>query len=301
MQHRPKLLLIMNPKSGTMLAPKYLSDIIGKFSGAGYLTSVLMTARKGDAREFAAEYGGEMDVIVVSGGDGTLNSVIDGLIKGGHDTTLGYIPSGSTNDFANSLGLPKHIYDCVDTIIAGNSRPIDIGTFNGRHFSYIASFGAFTSTSYSIPQNIKNILGHTAYVLGGIKDILSIKSIHARVIADRGSDRETVCEGDYLFGAVCNSTSVAGILKLDKLGIDMNDDFMEVLLIKMPRDPIALNDIVVNMLDGTLHSDQIEFFPAKTVEFEMPEGTHWTLDGEYEEGDSICRVGILHSAVRIIC
>jgi YegS/Rv2252/BmrU family lipid kinase len=297
---RKKLLIIMNPKSGVMLAPKYLSDIVQRFSYAGFLTQILMTEGRGDARDFAAEYGGDVDRIVVSGGDGTLNEVIDGLITAGHNTTLGYIPSGSTNDFANSIGLPPTIFDCVDTVIEGTPTQFDIGSFNGRYFSYVASFGAFTSTSYSVPQNLKNILGHNAYVLGGIKDILSIKPVHVRVTADRDTPNEMTAEGDYVFGAVCNSTSVAGILKLDKLDVDMNDGLMEVLLVSMPKDPIALNNIVLSMLDGTLKSDQIEFFSAQEIEIEIDPGTHWTLDGEYEEGADLCRVQTLRSAITLI-
>lgn len=300
MHTRKNLLLIMNPKSGVMLAPKYLSEIVGRFSKAGFLTQVLMTEGKGDARAFAMEYGGEADVVAVSGGDGTLNEVIDGMICEGHRTMIGYIPSGSTNDFANSIGLTGSIFDCVDTIIDGRAQSFDIGCFNGRYFSYVASFGAFTSTSYSVPQNIKNMLGHTAYILGGIKDILSIKPVHAKITADRGTDNEHIREGDFLFGAVCNSRSVAGILKLDKQNIDMNDGLVEVLLVRMPRDLIKLNDIAVNMLNGTLHSDQIEFFSAKNIEVDIQSGTHWTLDGEYEEGADHCVITTVESAISLI-
>lgn len=300
MRTRKKLLLIMNPRSGVMLAPKYLSELVGRFSKAGFLTEILMTEKRGDARDFVMEYGGEADVVAVSGGDGTLNEVINGMITAGHNTTIGYIPSGSTNDFANSIGLTGSIFDCVDTIIRGDAQSFDVGSFNGRYFSYIASFGAFTSTSYSVPQTVKNMLGHTAYILGGIKDILTIKPVHAKFTTDRGTENEHVCEGDYLFGAVCNSRSVAGILKLDKQDIDMNDGLMEVFLIKMPHDLIALSDISINMLNGTLNSNQIEFFSAKNIEVEVEPGTHWTLDGEFEEGQDHCEIKTMESAISLI-
>ncbi|HHW95271.1 MAG TPA: YegS/Rv2252/BmrU family lipid kinase [Mogibacterium sp.] len=297
---RKKLLLIMNPKSGMMLAPKHLSEIVSRFSNAGYLTQILMTMGSGDARRFAMKYAADADIVVVSGGDGTLNEVIDGLITEGLKKNIGYIPAGSTNDFANSVGLPKSIFDCTDIIINGTPTFFDIGNFNGRYFSYIASFGAFTSTSYSIPQNVKNILGHTAYVLGGIKDIMSIKPVHAKITADEGTPNETVTEGDYIFGAICNSTSVGGILKLDKFDVDMNDGLMEVLLVRMPRDPMALSDIVTSMLGGSFRSDQIEFFSAKDIRVEIDTGTHWTLDGEYEEGRDICNITTMRSAISLI-
>lgn len=300
MQDRRKLLLIMNPKSGVMLAPKYMADIIERFSRSGFLTQVLMTTAKGDARDFAHDYGGEADIVAVSGGDGTLNEVIDGLLSGGHDTPIGYIPSGSTNDFANSIGLPKSIFECVDGIIYGKPHHVDIGSFNGRYFSYVASFGAFTSVTYSVPQNLKNIFGHAAYMMGGITELVNLKSIHARITADPGTPDEMTYEGDYVLGAVCNSKSVGGILRLDRLDVDLNDGMMEVLLVKMPKDLLELSDISVSMLSGTFDSGQIESFSARDIEVEIEEGTHWTLDGEYEEGSGLCRIHTIKSAVSLI-
>ncbi len=300
MEDRKKLLFIMNPKSGVMLAPKYMADIIERFSRAGYLTQVLMTTGRGDARDFAHDYGGEADVVVVSGGDGTLNEVIDGLITGGHDTPIGYIPAGSTNDFANSVGLPKNIFDCVDAIVSGEPHHVDIGSFNGRYFSYVASFGAFTSVTYSVPQNLKNIFGHAAYVMSGITELANIRSIHAKITADPGTEDEMVYEGDYLLGAICNSKSVGGILKLDKLDVDMNDGLMEVLLVKMPKDILELNDIAFSMLGGSFNSAQIESFSASNLDIEIEEGIHWTLDGEYEEGGRNCKIHTLESAISLI-
>ena len=213
--------------------------------------------------------GGEADVVAVSGGDGTLNEVIDGLISGGHDTPIGYIPAGSTNDFANSVGLPKSIFECVDGIIYGTPHSVDIGSFNGRYFSYVASFGAFTSVTYSVPQNLKNIFGHAAYMMGGITELVNLKAIHARITADPGTPDEKTYEGDYVLGAICNSRSVGGILRLDKLDVDMNDGQMEVLMVKMPKDIIDLNDIAISMLGGTFKSSQIDSFSAGNIDIEI--------------------------------
>jgi YegS/Rv2252/BmrU family lipid kinase len=300
MHDRKKLLFIMNPKAGLMQAPKYMAEIIERFSGAGYLTQVLMTAGSGDAKNFAAEYGGEVDTVVVSGGDGTLNGVIDGLLTAGHKTPIGYIPAGSTNDFANSIGLPKSIPACVDRIINGTPQSVDIGCFNGRYFSYVASFGAFTSTTYSVPQNIKNILGHSAYVMAGVKELAHIKSIHARITLEKGTPEEEVHEGDYVLGGVCNSRSIGGIVNLQKLDVDMNDGLMEVLLIRMPKDLIELSDTTASILNGTFKSHQIEKYSAHNVIFEIDEDVHWTLDGEYEKGNGICEINTLESAISLI-
>ncbi len=300
MHDRKKLLFIMNPKAGLMQAPKYMADIIDRFSGAGYLTQVLMTKAGGDSKNFAAEYGGEADVVVVSGGDGTLNGVIDGLINGGHKTPIGYIPAGSTNDFANSIGLPKSIMECVEVVINGKPQAIDIGSFNGRYFSYVASFGAFTSTTYTVPQNIKNIMGHSAYVMAGVKELAHIKPIHARVTLEKGTPDEQIHEGDYVLGGVCNSRSIGGIVNLQKLDVDMNDGLMEVILIRMPKDLIELSDITSSILGGSFKSHQIEKYSVHKVTFELDENVHWTLDGEYEKGSGVCEIDTLESAISLI-
>lgn len=295
-----RLLLVMNPKSGTMQAPKMLADIVQTYTEHGYMTSMLMTTARGDARQYAIDYSGEVDTIVVSGGDGTLNEVIDGLVHSGGKCAVGYIPSGSTNDFAASVGLPKGVIEAAKRAVVGERRTLDLGSFNDRLFTYVASFGAFTSTSYKVPQNIKNVLGHTAYVLQGIRDVTTIRPIHVRIVADEGTPNEKICEGDYLFGAICNTTSVAGILKLDHFDIDMNDGMMEVLLIKVPDGIAALNETIRSMIDGKLEANDIEFFSARDITVEIDKEIPWTLDGEYQEGAEHIDIKTLRSAFELI-
>lgn len=295
-----RILFIMNPKSGTMQTARYLSDILQLYSNAGYLTTVMMTQKSGDARDFAIDHSVEADIVIVAGGDGTLNEVIDGVVTSGSETRIGYIPSGSTNDFASSVGLPKSIMESADRVLSGKATTFDIGSFNGRYFSYVASFGAFTSTSYSVPQNLKNIMGHTAYVLQGIRDIVNIKKIHAKVTTDEGTPNEEVHEGEYIFGAICNSTSVGGILKLDTFDVDMNDGMMEVLLIEAPSSLLEVNEMVRALLGNSLEAPNIKFFSARDIKVEIAEGTHWTLDGEYEQGAENIEIHTLQSAIELI-
>ena len=297
---RKKLLFILNPRAGTMQASKNLSDIMQIFSDAGYLTSVLLTAKSGDARDFAHQYANEYDVVACAGGDGTYNEMIDGVISSGAKCKVGYIPAGSTNDFGASIGLSKNIIEAAKAIANGETITLDVGSFNGQYFSYVASFGAFTSASYSVPQNLKNIFGHTAYVLQGIKDIVSIKSQHVKVITDEGLPTEHVIEEDLVFGAVCNATSVGGVLKLDSFRVDMNDGLMEVLLIKSPKNLLDVNSIAMSLLSNSLDTKDIAFYSAKTVRFEMSPDVPWTLDGEYKEGESDIKIETVCDAVNIL-
>lgn len=295
-----RILMIMNPKSGTMQATKMLSDIVQTYSDEGFFTTILMTKARGDARQFAIDYSEDFDTIVVSGGDGTLNEVIDGLMRSGNKCKIGYIPSGSTNDFAASAGLPRGVLESAKNVVVGKPKTLDLGKFNGRYFTYIASFGAFTSTSYKVPQNLKNVLGHTAYILQGIRDVVGIRPIHAKIVADEGTPNEKICEGEYLFGAICNSTSVAGILKLDHFDIDMNDGMMEVLMVKSPDSVVALNETIRSTIDGKLEASDIEFFSARDIQVEIDEDVPWTLDGEYQPGSSVIDISTLRSAFELI-
>jgi len=221
-----QLLLIMNPAAGTKKANPHLPEILSVFGRAGYACQCFMTQKRGDGTELAARFGAAADLIVCIGGDGTFNEVISGVCASGCPTPIGYVPAGSTNDFAASLGLSKNILQAAKDTVEGEALSFDVGRFADRHFTYVASFGAFTKTSYATPQSVKNILGHTAYVLGGIKELSSLHAYPVTAVLD-GKLR---IKGDFIFGAVSNSTSVGGVLNLDPKMVDMNDGLFEVLL-----------------------------------------------------------------------
>lgn len=274
-----KALIIINPYSGTKRANKYLTDIVELFTKNGYVTTVLTTTKQGDGTLYAKEYAAQMNLIVAIGGDGTFNEVVAGVMESGYRVPIGYIPAGSTNDFASSLNLPKNIIKAAKNIVAGTPVSFDVGSFNGRNFSYVASFGAFTKASYATPQNVKNALGHLAYILEGINSIASIRKEHMIIEADG----ETY-EGDYIFGAISNATSLAGILTLDPAIVDMSDGRFELLLVKAPRDLIDLAEIVHMLSTQNYESNILTFINAKEFRIHADKETSWTLDGEYQEG-----------------
>ncbi|MBQ7923044.1 MAG: YegS/Rv2252/BmrU family lipid kinase [Clostridia bacterium] len=290
-----QLLLILNPASGTRKAAKNLSEIISVFNRAEYDTHVYVTACRGDAVKAVQQFGTAADLIVCCGGDGTLNETVTGMIRGGFDIPIGYIPSGSTNDFANSLHLSGNVVEAAQQIVSGTPAVYDVGRFGERYFTYIASFGVFTKTSYTTPQNIKNALGHMAYLLEGIQELSGIRAEHIRMELDG----ETI-EDDYLFGAVCNSTSVGGILKLKPDMVDMADGKFEILLVRAPRDAIELHECVMALRGQTYNCGMITFRSAGTVcaagNPEMP----WSLDGERAEGDGKILIENLHKRIMLV-
>lgn len=290
-----RLLLILNPCSGQKKANRYIINIVSLFTAAGYDCTLHVTQRSGDASEFVEKNAQYYQLIVCIGGDGTLNEVITGLIVGGSGVPIGYIPSGSTNDFANSLELSKNPVQAARDIIKGVQKPYDVGSFNGRCFSYIASFGAFTRVSYDTPQTLKNSLGHMAYILESIKELTELKPIHAKITA--GGE---VYEDDYLFGAVSNSLSVAGLLTLDPDQVDMSDGLLEVLLIKNPTTPTEISNIAMALTLRKYDNDTVKFFSASKIEIETSPTVNWTLDGEFAHGSEKIIIENLNQAIQII-
>lgn len=291
-----KLLLLMNPRSGKMKANRVLADIIGILNRGGYDVTIHMTNARGDATSVAAQRASEFDVILCIGGDGTFNEVASGLQAVGAKTPIAYIPAGSTNDFANSLGLSKDLLHAAQDVVDGKPCPLDIGKFNDRYFSYIASFGAFTRASYATPQSMKNALGHFAYILSGIKEVASIRSTHLRFTLADG----TVYEDDYIFGAISNSTSVAGILTLAPGLVDMSDGVFELLLIRKPNTAIELSDCVLALTTQDYNTPMLTLVSTSRVEVDGPADMDWTLDGEHADGAAHCVAENLHNSIHVI-
>ena len=291
-----RMLLILNPNAGQKLGRRYLPEMISLLTHAGYFITVYVTERRGDAADFTLVHGNAFEVITACGGDGTLNEVITGLLRGGHHPLLGYIPCGSTNDFAAGLNIPSDPLQACRAIAEGTPRLLDVGCFGkDRYFSYTASFGAFTAVSYSTPQNVKNVIGHAAYILEGIRSLADIRPIHLRVTAD-----DQVFENDFLFGAVCNSTSLGGVLKLENSQVHMNDGLFESLLIPFPADLLALNQILTALRTHVYEDPHLVFIRASRFLFETSSDHSWTLDGEEAPGKPIVLIQNLHSAVSLL-
>lgn len=289
-----KLLLIVNPVAGKKRLKNTLLDVVQIFARGGYASTVMVTGRRGEACEFAA-YGNEYDLIVCCGGDGTLNEVISGMLDHKVTIPLGYIPCGSTNDFASSMGISSDIKKAAESIANGMPLPLDVGKFNNRYFTYVSSFGAFTATSYTTAQDVKNILGHSAYVFEGIKDLQSIKPYHLKFVSG-----DTVYEDDYVFGAIANSTSFGGIVKLKDELVSLNDGLFEVLLIKMPKNIADLNVIINALTTSNFENKRFEFFKTSKLTITSAEPIAWSLDGEYMRTEGEIKMSNLHGVINFI-
>lgn len=272
-----KLLMIVNPRAGRSKSRGPLYDAAAVFSQAGYLLSIHNTTPEpGDAANTAAAAGGIYDVVAAVGGDGTLNEVVSGLMRLEAPPLLGYLPQGSTNDFASSLCLPAKPQEAAVAMAAAAPRKLDVGRWNERYFVYVASFGAFTRSSYTATQAAKNALGHFAYILESMKDVGSLRPYRIRLTADG----ETL-DGEYLFGAVCNSTSIGGLMKLDPERVVLDDGKFELLLIPNPRTAADLQNLVMALLNQQYDREGLIFRHVSSIHLETEEELPWSLDGEY--------------------
>lgn len=291
-----KMMLIINPVSGKRTSLRFLPDIIRIFYENRYAVTVFSTGKAGDATEYAKFYANEFDIIVCIGGDGTLNETITGIVESGCDIPLGYIPSGSTNDFASCHGISSDMLTAALNIATGKPKSVDLGKIGNHYFTYVAAFGAFSWLSYTTPQNLKNRLGHSAYLLDAVKDLPKIKSHHLKF--DVG---DFVCEGDYIFGAVCNSTSVAGTISLPDNIVDTGDGRFEVLLVHEPQTILDFQNIVHGVLTQDYSSPFLDFFQASSMKINAPSELEWSLDGERGEGAAEIIVTNCRHKLTLIC
>lgn len=290
-----RLLFVFNPHSGKGQIKNHLLNIVDTFIKANYQVEIYTTQKRLDAKEQVISRAGTYDLVVCSGGDGTLNEVISGIMETGYQVPVGYIPSGSTNDFAASIKLPKKMENAARTVVHGMPFATDIGTFNGRTFVYIAAFGAFTDVSYATPQNMKNVLGHQAYIIEGIKKMTSIKSYDMRVEYD-----EEVLEDKYIYGMVTNAKSVGGFKGITGRDIVLDDGLFEVTLVKTIRNPLELQSVVSCLLGMSKKSERVIKLKTHYICFESNGEIPWVLDGEY--GGQPRRVEIINhkQAVQIM-
>ena len=285
-----KLLFIVNPRAGKRKSREPLFDAVSIYSEAGYLVSVRVTSHPGEATELAEDLGEEFDLVVCHGGDGTLNETVNGVMRIPKDKrpAVSYLPGGSTNDFAASLNISSNPAEAALSAMRLEPRKLDVGRFGERNFVYVASFGAFTKTTYTVPQDIKNVFGHFAYMLDGVKNLDTLCPYRMKITADG-----EVFDGEYLFGAISNSTSIAGLMKLSDEEVLFNDGLFELLLVPVPRTSAAMQALILALVNKDYYkSEGLIFRHVKHVTAETAEDIPWTLDGEYDPGAPFVEIGI---------
>ncbi|MCM1263190.1 MAG: YegS/Rv2252/BmrU family lipid kinase, partial [Butyrivibrio sp.] len=270
------MLFVYNPRAGKAQIRSNLLDIIDIFVKAGYEVTAYPTQAPGDAVKAVRERRRGYDIVVCSGGDGTLDEVVTGMMQSEEKLPIGYVPAGSTNDFANSLGIPRNMTKAADIVVNGGNFGCDIGAFNNDTFIYVAAFGIFTDVSYETKQDIKNVLGHAAYLLEGVKRLSSIRSYKMKISYD-----DVTVEEEFIYGMITNSNSVGGFKGITGKAVELNDGLFEVTLIRKPSIATEMNNIISALVDKKVHSDFIQSFKTSRLVIESEEDVAWTLDGEY--------------------
>lgn len=269
-----RALLIINPVSGRRFVNRSAAKIIRRLMDEGYLVTTTITGAHGDATAFTRDLG-VFDLVVCAGGDGTLHETVGGLLQSGNSVPVGYIPCGSTNDFAITHGLPVLIPEAIERAAVGSVRRFDVGRFGDTHFLNTAAFGAFSWMAYTTDQTRKNMLGLTAYVLDAAKELPHLKPRFMRIEIDG-----KVYEDDYLVGAICNCTSVLGIVELPEGYADTCDGMLEVFLIRFPRSLPELESVVRSLVFSTFSSPMITLAQGRSITVSCDEPCIWSLDGE---------------------
>jgi len=267
-------MLVFNPFSGRGVSKTAIGTIITQLCGSGHIVTTYF-AGEYNPEQLIMKYAENHDIVVCAGGDGTLSSVVSGVLRSGISIPVGFIPAGTANDVASTLALSRDPAVAAKTILNGIPRPLDIGLFGERYFTYIAAFGAFTGVAYTTTHNAKRSLGHFAYILEGLADMAAIKAYHTVVEYDG-----KVIEGDFVFGGVANSTSIAGLVKLDPGYVDLSDGLFEVILVRQPLTMVAFFDIMAGIAIRTYDGDNVQLLHASKVKFSFREEVAWTVDGE---------------------
>lgn len=298
-----KMLLLINPKSGLKKNPQIFDSVQKIISENEWELDTVYTEYRGHATELAKN-AAEYDRVVCMGGDGTFNETLNGILNSSHKIELGYIPSGSTNDFAHGLGLSKNVIRSAKFASNQSSFPTDMGIFCGdtvapRYFSYVASFGMFTEISYNTDQDKKNTFGHMAYIFEGIRtiaDLSRFKPFKMRIELPNGD----AFESEFIFGAITNSTSLGGLVKLDKKKVHISDGEFEILLIKKPKNLAALTQTLTELLNNKFKQENLFFGHVKGAKFISEEPVKWTLDGEYAGEMNTADISVIEGAVNLV-
>lgn len=293
-----KVLFVYNPVAGKSEIKTELADIVGILSGDSRLVTCYPTKSRGDARDFVSARPEDYAYVVCAGGDGTLDEVVSGMMESTVNPVIpiGYIPTGTTNDFATSLGISSNKKEAAKIAVQGKVMECDLGRFNkSMYFTYVAAFGLFTESSYETPQDLKNLLGHMAYVLQGLMDLGKTRTYHFRVESD-----ELSVSDEFVYGMVTNSKSVGGIADITGSKVDMSDGLFEVTLIRMPANPLELSDILSYLSHLTDSSDLVYQFKTSHIVLESTERVKWTRDGEYAGTFKRVELTNLHKALKIL-
>lgn len=289
-----KLLFIINPATARNTVTPYLIDIIDILEKGGYDVTVHISKSPSDIGEIVAALGEIFDTIVAAGGDGTLNQTVSSALWLKKKPRIGYIPSGTTNDFAKSWGIPRKPLDAAKSIVNTDPIPTDISLFCGRPFVYVAAFGAFTEVSYQTPQQLKQAFGRTAYLVEGIKSLTTLKPWKLNIEHDNGT-----VDGEFYYGMVSNTRRVGGFDLKVKESISITDGLMEVILVKKPSKTTDNAKMIGAVLAQDTNSEFITFTHAKNITFNSDIPMPWTVDGEYGGTMQSGNVSVLEHAIEM--
>ncbi len=289
------LLFIYNPRAGKGSIGNHLNDIVDTFAKRGFRVTIYPTQCRGDGEVVAREWSKDFDRVVCAGGDGTLDEIVTGIMSADVHIPIGYLPTGSTNDFARSIGIPRIVKRAAVKAAGDDFFKCDIGMFNARYFVYVAAFGLFTDVTYETDQNMKNIFGYSAYLAEAAKRLPQARAIPLRIRYD-----DNVLTGNFIVGLITNSASVGGMKRITGPDVKLNDGVFEVMLVRSPESLFELNRMGPAILDRRVRSDNVICFKCSSIEFESDEPIPWNLDGEFGGMEDHVKITNIHEAAEFV-
>lgn len=292
-----KLLMIVNPNAGKSQVKGNLTNILDTFIKAGYRVEIYITQGPADATRIAAQWGAGVDRVVCTGGDGTLDEVVNGLMQIPEEQRpeLGYISAGTTNDYAHSLHIPSRMVEAASIAAYGDVRRMDLGQANDQFFTYVFGFGSLTDISYVTPQELKKVLGHQAYIIEGAKQLVNMKGYTVKVEAD-----DQVFEGNFICGLISNSERIGGMAGLWGKDIQMDDGVLEITLLREPTNVVGWGDLATSFVSANDASEYVIHARAKHVRLTTPEPISWVKDGEFGGEHRVVEIDCLHHALTMV-
>lgn len=292
-------ILLYNPKAGSKQITEHLDYIIKRIQGLGYALTLHRSAQKGDIEEYIyKEITTEnTDLILVSGGDGTVNECINGMIKKGLDIPLGILPLGTANDFARTAHIPSHIRGALDLIEANKINYVDVGQVNQRYFINVCNMGLFSNVSHIIDIDLKNKFGKLAYYVKGIEELQSYSAMSLKITTD-----EQVKEDKYVLVLIFNGQGAGGFNKLAK-DASIQDGYLDAVCIK----EVELHHIprlFLKVLQGEhLGDGKVDYMRCKQLKIEcLNENETFVTDVDGEEGPQFpLEIKILPNRIAIYC
>lgn len=293
-----RVLVIINPASGRGNITEYIDEIRKNLEEKDMEVNLKITKKEYNANHIVKDNINESDLILVCGGDGTFNETISALMELNiSDMSIAYIPTGTTNDLAKSLNMPEKDISITKKLLESKARRLDVGQFNeNKYFCYIAAFGVVTDVAYKTSHKAKNKYGKFAYYIRALFELIKIPTYKTKITFD-----EEELEGEFVYGGISNSESIAGFKWFDKEDVDLSDGKFEALFIRKPKKLSGYFRLISDFRNKDYMSNRdFVYFKANKITVTTAQKVDWTIDGEFAGNMNFANIENKNKAIELV-